>query len=194
MGNSLKRVAVLASGNGSNFEAIIQAVEEGRINCSVELVFSDKPDAYVLERAKNHKIPFTSFMIKDFSSKLEYEQELLRILKENQTDILILAGYMRLIGNELLEAFPQRIINIHPSLLPSFPGLHGIEDAFNYGVKYTGVTVHYVDSGIDTGKIINQAVVDIAPDDDLESLEAKIHQTEHIIYPDTLAKLINKGE
>lgn len=194
MGNSLKRVAVLASGNGSNFEAIIQAVEEGRINCSVELVFSDKPDAYVLERAKNHKIPFTSFMIKDFSSKLEYEQELLRILKENQIDILILAGYMRLIGNELLDAFPQRIINIHPSLLPSFPGLHGIEDAFNYGVKYTGVTVHYVDSGIDTGKIINQAVVDIAPDDDLESLEAKIHQTEHIIYPDTLAKLINKGE
>ncbi|OFI47661.1 phosphoribosylglycinamide formyltransferase [Floricoccus penangensis] len=194
MGNSLKRVAVLASGNGSNFEAIIQAVEEGRINCSVELVFSDKPDAYVLERAKNHKIPFTSFMIKDFSSKLEYEQELLRILKENQIDILILAGYMRLIGNELLAAFPQRIINIHPSLLPSFPGLHGIEDAFNYGVKYTGVTVHYVDSGIDTGKIINQAVVDIAPDDDLESLEAKIHQTEHIIYPDTLAKLINKGE
>ncbi|URZ88331.1 phosphoribosylglycinamide formyltransferase [Floricoccus penangensis] len=194
MVNSLKRVAVLASGNGSNFEAIIQAVEEGRINCSVELVFSDKPDAYVLERAKNHKIPFTSFMIKDFSSKLEYEQELLRILKENQIDILILAGYMRLIGNELLDAFPQRIINIHPSLLPSFPGLHGIEDAFNYGVKYTGVTVHYVDSGIDTGKIINQAVVDIAPDDDLESLEAKIHQTEHIIYPDTLAKLINKGE
>ncbi|OFI49291.1 phosphoribosylglycinamide formyltransferase [Floricoccus tropicus] len=194
MGNSLKRVAVLASGNGSNFEAIIQAVEEGRINCSVELVFSDKPDAYVLERAKNHKIPFTSFMIKDFSSKLEYEQELLKILKENQIDILILAGYMRLIGNELLDAFPQRIINIHPSLLPSFPGLHGIEDAFNYGVKYTGVTVHYVDSGIDTGKIINQAVVDIAPDDDLESLEAKIHQTEHIIYPDTLAKLINKGE
>lgn len=194
MGNSLKRVAVLASGNGSNFEAIIQAVEEGRINCSVELVFSDKPDAYVLERANNHKIPFTSFMIKDFPSKLEYEQELLRILKENQIDILILAGYMRLIGNELLDAFPQRIINIHPSLLPSFPGLHGIEDAFNYGVKYTGVTVHYVDSGIDTGKIINQAVVDIAPDDDLESLEAKIHQTEHIIYPDTLAKLINKGE
>ncbi|WEV61311.1 phosphoribosylglycinamide formyltransferase [Streptococcaceae bacterium ESL0729] len=188
------RVAVLASGSGSNFEAIAQAVEAGRLDCNLALVFSDKKDAYVHERAKKFGIESLSFSPKDFASKADYEAELLTLLKNKEIDLLILAGYMRLIGRDILEAFPNKIINIHPSLLPAFPGLHGIRDAYDYGVKYTGVTVHYIDAGIDTGAIIDQAVVEIKEDDTLESLENRIHQIEHILYPQTLEKLINNNK
>ncbi|KAF1297685.1 phosphoribosylglycinamide formyltransferase [Enterococcus sp. JM4C] len=183
------RAAILASGNGSNFEAIIQAVERQEIAMEVALVFSDKSNAYVLERAKNHQVEAVSFSPKDFSEKSVYEAELLHLLEEYQVEWVILAGYMRIIGPCLLEAFPQRIINIHPSLLPNFPGLHGIKDAFTAKVPQTGVTVHYIDAGVDTGPVIAQEAVTVAEEDTLESLEAKIHQVEHRLYPKVLAEI-----
>lgn len=185
------RVAVLASGNGSNFEAIAAAFAAGEIKGELALVFSDKPSAYVLQRGQNHGVKTASFAPKDFATKADYEAALLQLLADEKIDFIVLAGYMRIIGEGLLAAFPQRIVNIHPSLLPSFPGLHGIKDAFDYGVKVTGVTVHYIDAGVDTGPIIAQTAVTVAPEDTLESLEAKMHQAEHSLYPAVLAELLS---
>ena len=187
------RFAVLASGNGSNFEAIVQAVEQGKIAAELAFVFSDKKDAYVLERAKKHGIKTIQFSVKDFSSKALYEAELRDVLIEHRIDLVVLAGYMRIIGSDLLDAFANRIVNLHPSLLPSFPGLHGIKDAFDYGVKMTGITIHYVDAGVDTGPIIEQVATEITTEDTLETLEEKIHRLEHETYPAVLAKLVEKG-
>lgn len=184
------RVAILASGNGSNFEALAKSFEAGEIEGELALLFSDKKNSYALERAKNHQVPAYSFSPKDFASKAEYETELLALLKENRIELVVLAGYMRLIGLQLLEAYPNKIINIHPSLLPNFPGLHGIKDAYEAGVKETGVTVHYVDSGVDTGPVIAQEKVAITSEDTLESLEEKIHHVEHQIYPKVIARII----
>ena len=183
------RFAVLASGNGSNFEAIVTGYEAGQIDGELALVFSDKPEAVVLQRAKAHQIPDKTFTVQEHGSKAAYEAALLDLLQQEAIDYLVLAGYMRILGAELIAAFPERIINIHPSLLPSFPGLHGIKDAFEYGVKITGVTVHFVDNGVDTGPIIAQEAVKIEASDTLESLELKIHQAEHGLYPRVLQKL-----
>lgn len=184
------RVAVLASGSGSNFQVIAEAFQAGTIPGELALVFSDKKDAYVLERAAALGVPSKSFGPKDFGSKAAYEAALLEILTNEKIDFLILAGYMRIIGEGLLAAYPKKIVNIHPSLLPSFPGLQGIKDAFDYGVKITGVTVHYIDSGVDTGPIIAQGTVAIDPEDTLETLETKIHQVEHQLYPQVLAQIL----
>ena len=144
------KIAVFASGNGSNFEAIAAAFSQKKIAGQLSLVFCDQPEAYVLTRAQKRKIPVVCFSPSDFSSREQYEEQVLKHLKEHQIDLIVLAGYLRIIGKTLLEAYPKRIVNIHPSLLPSFPGLHGIEEAFHYGVKITGITIHYVDSGVDT--------------------------------------------
>ena len=186
------RAAILASGNGSNFEAIITAVKRQEIEMDVAFVFSDKPDAFVLERAKNHGIDAIHFSPKSYSTKGIYEAELLHLLEEYQVEWIILAGYMRIIGPCLLEAYPQRIINIHPSLLPKYPGLHGIKDAFDAKATQTGVTIHYIDTGVDTGPIIVQEALDILSTDTLESLEEKIHQLEHRLYPKVLAEIAYK--
>lgn len=187
------RIAVFASGNGSNYEAIQQAIHDGKIAGEIVLVFSDKAEAYVLKRAQRWGIETKTFSPKMFASKQHYEEELAKVLAEYQIDLVVLAGYMRLIGPALVTAYAKKMVNIHPSLLPSFPGLHGIEDAFNYGVKYTGVTVHYIDEGMDTGPIISQGIVEISPEDSLEILEEKIHQLEHQIYPKVIAEIVNKG-
>lgn len=187
------RVAVLASGNGSNFEAIAQAFETQAIQGELVLLFSDRKDAYVLERAKKYQIPRFSFSPKDFASKKQYEAALCDLLLTNQIDFVVLAGYMRIIGQDLLETFPNRILNIHPSLLPSFPGLHGIKDAYDYGVKLTGITIHFVDAGVDTGPIVAQAAVEITNEDTLATLEEKIHQLEHHWYPRVIADITQKG-
>lgn len=186
------KLAVLASGNGSNFEAIVQAVEAGKIPAEIVLLFADHHDAYVLERAKNHHIPFASFELKEFENKQTYEKALLELLAEHQVELIILAGYMRIIGQGLLEAYPNRIVNIHPALLPNFPGLHGIRDAYKAKVSETGVTVHYIDSGVDTGPIIAQEVVQVDPADSLEQLEEKIHQVEHQLYPRVIAEIVKE--
>ncbi|TFI75678.1 phosphoribosylglycinamide formyltransferase [Carnobacterium divergens] len=184
------KIAVFASGNGSNFEAIVKIMNQGEIEGAIVLVFSDRTDAYVLERAKNLQIPVRSFSPKQFTNKVEYEKEILKELKAKEVELLVLAGYMRLIGPTLLNAYPNRILNIHPALLPEFPGLHGIRDAFEAGVKQTGVTVHYVDNGVDTGPILAQKRVNIEENETLASLELKIHQAEHQLYPEVIQDVI----
>lgn len=188
------RVAILASGNGSNFEALAHQFQAGLLPGELIFVFSDHHDAYVLERAQRLNVRAFSFEVKEFENKAAYEEALLQLLQEQQIDLIVLAGYMRIIGKTLLSHYSNRILNIHPSLLPSFPGLHGIKDAYEYGVKVTGVTVHLVDDGVDTGPIIAQEPVMILPVDTLESLEEKIHQTEHRLYPKVLRDVLLQSE
>ncbi|CAI3292493.1 phosphoribosylglycinamide formyltransferase [Enterococcus cecorum] len=188
------RVAILASGNGSNFEALAHQFQAGLLPGELIFVFSDHHDAYVLERAQRLNVRAFSFEVKEFENKAAYEKALLQLLQEQQIDLIVLAGYMRIIGQTLLSYYSNRILNIHPSLLPSFPGLHGIKDAYEYGVKVTGVTVHLVDDGVDTGPIIAQEPVMILSEDTLESLEEKIHQTEHRLYPKVLRDVLLQSE
>lgn len=186
------RFAVLASGNGSNFEAIVKAWEAGEIPGELAMVFANHHEAFVLQRANKHQIPAFSFTVKEQGGKEAYEAALLELLQEQGIDFVILAGYLRILSKDIIEAFPKRILNIHPSLLPSFPGLHGIQEAFDYGVKITGVTVHYVDCGLDTGPIVAQEAVVVEKADTLASLEAKIHQVEHQLYPKVIAECLKK--
>ena len=188
------RVAILASGNGSNFEALAHQFQAGLLPGELAFVFSDHHNAYVLERARRLNIKAYSFEVKEFENKAAYEKALLQLLQEQEIDLIVLAGYMRIIGKTLLSHYSNRILNIHPSLLPSFPGLHGIKDAYEYGVKVTGVTVHLVDDGVDTGPIIAQEPVMILPEDSLESLEEKIHQTEHHLYPKVLRDVLLQSD
>lgn len=188
------RVAILASGNGSNFEALAHQFQAGLLPGELIFVFSDHHNAYVLERAQRLNVRAFSFEVKEFENKAAYEKVLLQLLQEQQIDLIVLAGYMRIIGQTLLSHYSNRILNIHPSLLPSFPGLHGIKDAYEYGVKVTGVTVHLVDDGVDTGPIIAQEPVMILPEDTLESLEEKIHQTEHRLYPKVLRDVLLQSD
>lgn len=186
------RFAILASGNGSNFEAIVTSFENQELSGELAFVFSDQKDAYVLKRAEKHHIPSFSFSVKEKGGKKNYEKELLALLKKEKIDVVVLAGYLRILGEEIVHSFHNKIINLHPSLLPSFPGLHGIEDAFNYGVKVTGITIHYVDTGLDTGPIIAQKALEILPEDTLDTLEEKIHHLEHELYPQVLKKLFQE--
>lgn len=188
------RVAILASGNGSNFEALAHQFQAGLLPGELAFVFSDHHNAYVLERARRLNVRAFSFEVKEFENKAAYEKALLQLLQEQEIDLIVLAGYMRIIGQTLLSHYSNRILNIHPSLLPSFPGLHGIKDAYEYGVKVTGVTVHLVDDGVDTGPIIAQEPVMILPEDTLESLEEKIHQTEHRLYPKVLRDVLLQSD
>ena len=188
------RVAILASGNGSNFEALAHQFQAGLLPGDLAFVFSDHHNAYVLERARRLNVRDFSFEVKEFANKVAYEEALLQLLQEQEIDLIVLAGYMRIIGQTLLSHYSNRTLNIHPSLLPSFPGLHGIKDAYEYGVKVTGVTVHLVDDGVDTGPIIAQEPVMILPEDTLESLEEKIHQTEHRLYPKVLRDVLLQSD
>jgi phosphoribosylglycinamide formyltransferase 1 len=179
-------LAVFASGNGSNLQAIIDAIESGKLEAQIALVFSDKQDAFALERAKKHGIPTLILPPKEFSSREAHEQKIVEHLEKLGVELIILAGYMRILTPYLIRKFPLRIMNIHPALLPSFPGTHGIADAFNYGVKYTGVTVHFVDEGVDTGPIIIQEVIRIEDNDTIETLEPRIHAIEYKLYPQAI--------
>ena len=184
------RIAVFASGNGSNFQAIAKAIASKQIDATSCFLFCDNPKAYVIERAKKMGIPFTVFNPKNYENRAAYESELLKQLEINAVDLIVLAGYMRIIGSTLLTAYANRILNIHPSLLPSFPGKSSIQDAFEANEKETGVTVHFVDEGVDTGPIIAQEKVIILPEDTVDSLEAKIHQVEHRLFPQVIQKVI----
>ncbi|MGX7030019.1 phosphoribosylglycinamide formyltransferase [Vagococcus zengguangii] len=188
----MKKIAILASGNGSNFEVIRQKIVDGELQAEIVLVFSDQPSAFVLERAKQHQLPYATFSPKEFASKAAYEQRLLELLVECEVDMLILAGYLRILGSDVIQAFPNKIINIHPSLLPEYPGLRSIERAYQDGQQVTGVTIHYVDEGLDTGPIIRQASLTIDPSESLAQLEERVHQLEHQLYPEALQQLLNK--
>ena len=184
------RIAVFASGNGSNFQAIAEAIASKHVDATLCFLFCDNPKASVIERAKKMGIPFTVFSPKNYENRAAYESELLKQLELNAVDLIVLAGYMRIIGPTLLTAYANRILNIHPSLLPSFPGKSSIQDAFEANEKETGVTVHVVDAGVDTGPIIAQEKVAILPEDTIDSLEARIHQVEHRLFPQVIQKVI----
>ncbi len=182
------KLAIFGSGSGTNCQAIIDAVEAGRLNAEIKCVLADNEGAYILERARKHNIPAIYIDCAPFKTKLEgaAEARVLETLKEHDVNFIALAGFMRVIKNGLLSAYAGKIINIHPSLLPSFPGLDGGKQAFDYGVKYTGCTVHFVDSGVDTGAIINQKIISIDDNDTLETMMEKLHTQEHIAYPEAL--------
>ncbi|MBF0570975.1 MAG: phosphoribosylglycinamide formyltransferase [Candidatus Omnitrophica bacterium] len=178
--------AVLASGRGSNLQAIIKAIKSGKIKAYLKVVISDKKEAYALEHAKQAGIPALYINPKDFHDREAFDRAVVERLHEFKIDFVVLAGYMRLLGSYFIRQYPDKILNIHPSLLPAFKGLHAMEDAFNYGVKVTGPTVHFVIDGMDEGPIILQEPVTVGPHDTFESLKEKIHQAEHRIYPEAI--------
>lgn len=177
-------IAIFASGNGSNFEQIINEIENNNLhNASCKILIVDKENAYARERAKRLNIPCEFVNPKDYKEKEPYEEHILKILKEHGVQLIVLAGYMRFIGKVLLEAYPRRIINLHPAYLPNFPGAHSIQDAYEAKVEFTGVTVHYVDEGVDTGEIIHQEKINIDPEWSLEELEKHVHAMEYDMFP-----------
>ncbi|HNY49075.1 MAG TPA: phosphoribosylglycinamide formyltransferase [Smithella sp.] len=182
----LLKLGVLISGNGSNLQSIIDNIENGSLKAVIKIVVSNNPDAYGLTRAKKHGIPCAVLQNGDFKSKDDFDSALVKILKDHEVELVILAGFMRIISPTLLKAFPGSIMNIHPALLPSFPGLHGQKQAVDYGVKFSGCTVHFVDEGVDTGPIIIQAAVPVMDDDTEETLAARILKEEHKIYPQAI--------
>jgi phosphoribosylglycinamide formyltransferase-1 len=183
---ALLRLAVLASGSGTNLEAIARACERREIPARIVLVAGDVSDAYALQRARDHGIPAVHLDRSSFPSRRDYDLALVELLREHRAELVVLAGYMLLVGPEVVEAFRGRIMNIHPALLPSFPGTHGVADALAYGVKVTGVTVHFVDEGLDTGPIILQEAVRVEEGDDVETLHQRIHQVEYRIYKEAI--------
>ncbi|MCA1032923.1 phosphoribosylglycinamide formyltransferase [Bacillus timonensis] len=182
----MKNIAIFASGSGSNFQAIVNAGKSGVLVGNISLVVCDKAGARVIERANEAGVETFVFSPKNFESKADFEREILQELIDKEIDLIVLAGYMRLIGETLLQAYQGRIINIHPSLLPAFPGKHAIHQAIDKGVKITGVTVHFVDEGMDTGPIIAQRAIEIEEHDHIEDVEKKIHEIEHELYPTTI--------
>jgi phosphoribosylglycinamide formyltransferase-1 len=182
----LLKLGILISGNGSNLQSIIDNIEKGSLKAIIKIVISNNPEAYGITRAKKHGIPVVVLKNGDFKNKEEFNLELIRILKNNYVDLVILAGFMRIITPTLLKAFPHKIMNIHPALLPSFPGIHGQKQALEYGVKLSGCTVHFVDEGVDTGPIIIQSAVQVFDDDTEETLAARILEEEHRIYPQAI--------
>jgi phosphoribosylglycinamide formyltransferase 1 len=177
------KVGALVSGRGSNLQAIIDNSENGSLTAELAVVISDQPDAYALERARKHNIPGVYVSAKDFKGKRnEYDAVLVKELQKYNAEVVVLAGFMRIITPTLLTAFPHRVLNIHPALLPSFPGLHVQKAALDHGARFSGCTVHFVDEGMDTGPIIIQAVVPILDNDTEDTLSARILKQEHKIY------------
>lgn len=187
----MKRIAIFASGSGTNFQALAEACQRGEINAEVVLMVCDRPSAKVNERADNLGIARWTHAVKEFADKAAFERAVMEQLEQARVDLICLAGYMRILGDEIIEAWEGRMINIHPSLLPAFKGAHAIEDAFHYGVKVYGVTVHLVNKELDGGKIIAQRAFSYEGDN-LEELTAKIHATEYPLYIDTVRRLCQK--
>lgn len=186
-------LGVLISGRGSNLQAIVDAVEAKKIPAKVAVVISNKADAFGLERARRRNIPAVFIDPNNFQDKNTYELEIVKTLQQHGVGLVCLAGYMRIVGKVLLEHYQGKMINIHPSLLPSFPGLHAQQQALDHGVLITGATVHFVDDGCDTGPIIIQSAVPVMDNDDEEKLSERILLQEHIIYPQAI-KLIAEGK
>jgi len=184
------RVAVFASGSGTNLQAIIDADIQ---TIEIAVVFTNNPDAYAIERAKKHNIQVEIIDHKNYKTREEYEKHIIEVLDPYKLNLIVLAGFMRIFSTVFVRAYKNKIVNIHPALLPSFPGINAGRQALEYGVKYTGVTVHFVDEGVDTGPIILQSVVEIEDEDTEDTLLEKIHEVEHRIYPKAI-ELISSGE
>lgn len=181
------RVAVLASGSGSNFQAMLDSPALTEAGAQIVCLLCNVPGARVLERAAGAKIPTEIVSHKDYAAREEFDAAVVERLQGYAPGLIVLAGYMRMLSPVFLRAFPDKVINIHPALLPAFPGVHGIKDAWDYGVKVTGVSVHFVDEGMDTGPIIAQQALAIEESESLEALEARIHKIEHALYPRIIA-------
>lgn len=188
---SKMKAAVFASGTGSNFEAIM---ETENLACEIVLLICDKPGARVIEKAERLGVQTFVLNPKNYPSKAEYESEVLSAVRKHEVEWIFLAGYMRLVGPTLLEAYEGKILNIHPSLLPAFPGKDAIGQAFQAGAKVTGVTVHFVDEGMDTGPVIAQEQVRILPEDTEDTLKIRIQQVEHVLYPKVINQVVQQDE
>ncbi len=185
-------IAVFCSGNGSNFQAIVDSVKSGKIPAKIALMVCDNPRAFALERAKGEGIKSLLVERKDVKGKDEFEAEIIKNLEKENIELICLAGFMRLIGPGLLQRYHNKILNIHPALLPSFKGAHGVKDALDYGVKLTGVTVHFVDEKTDHGPIILQRALEIKEGDTEESLAGRIHEIEHQLYPEAVRLFVER--
>jgi phosphoribosylglycinamide formyltransferase-1 len=185
------KIAVFASGYGSNFEVIARAAEAGEIPAEVVLLVCDKAEARACQIAEQMNIPMFVFSAKEYASKAEYEAAIVERCKQAEVELICLAGYMRIVGETLLNAYNGLIINLHPALLPSFKGAKAIEQAFEYGVKIFGATIHYVDESLDGGKIIAQRAVEY-DGDSLEEITAMVHKVEHQLYIETIKKILDK--
>jgi len=182
-------LGVLVSGNGTNLQAILDAISEGTLNAQVKVVISNRPGVPALERARNADVKAVTISHKDFANREAFDQRLVSTLREADVSWVALAGFMRVLTPQFLSAYPGRIINIHPSLLPAFPGMDAQKQAFDYGVKLTGCTVHFVDHGVDSGRIIAQRAVPIEAGDDLATLAARIHTAEHTVFVEVLREI-----
>ncbi len=188
------RLAVLGSGSGSNCQSIFNAIDEGRLPAEVVIVLSDHADAYILERARQRGVRTELMDCGGYRNKfpLEVQERVAQLLRELRVDFVCLAGFMRLVKEPLLAAFPKRILNIHPALLPAFPGVEAWRQALEAGATQTGCTVHYVDAGMDSGEILMQAFVPVLPDDTPETLHARIQVQEHILYPAAILSALSR--
>jgi phosphoribosylglycinamide formyltransferase-1 len=182
----MKRIAVLASGRGSNFQAVVDAIGAGTIPARCVALITDNPKAYAIERAQKAKIPVVVVDYASFPSREVYERALISAMQQQDADLFVLAGYMRILGKGIVHAFSGKMVNIHPALLPSFTGLHGQRQAFEYGVKVAGCTVHFVDEHLDCGPIILQKCVPVLETDDEDSLAERILDQEHIAFPEAI--------
>ena len=182
----LLSIGVLASGRGSNFQAIIDSIESGYLKAKIVVLITDNPNAYAIERAGKHGIESLVLIPKHYGSRNEYYRAVARELKVREVGLVVLAGFMRIVGKPLIDAFRYRIMNIHPALLPSFPGLHGQGQAVEYGVKISGCTVHFVDEGMDTGPVIIQAAVPAFFEDSEDALSERVLRLEHRIFPEAI--------
>jgi phosphoribosylglycinamide formyltransferase-1 len=188
----MRKIAIFASGSGSNFQALADAVHNGTLEADIQLLVCDKPGAKVISRARKLNIPVYTFVPNTFPSKAAFEQNIVSELKNHGVEFIVLAGYMRLIGETLLNAYEGRIINIHPSYLPAFPGKDAVGQALEAGVSETGVTIHFVDSGMDTGPVIEKIKIPVLPGDTSDTLQQRIQEAEHKLYPAILQKLLQK--
>jgi len=179
-------IGVLVSGSGSNLQSIIDHIEQGRLDADIKVVISNIPDAYALERAKKHHLPTLILPHEEFASREAFDEKVVEVFRETGVELVVMAGFMRIITPVLLNAYPDRIMNIHPALLPSFPGMHAQRQALEYGVRFSGCTVHFVDGGVDSGPIIIQAVVPVLDEDTEDTLAARILKEEHRIYPQAI--------
>ena len=181
------RLAVLVSGSGTNLQAIIDRIESGEIQARIAVVVSNKADAFAITRAGCHGIPVVVHDNSCYKDRRAYDAALVEILRQHQVDLVVLAGFMRILTDVMVTAFPNAIMNVHPALLPSFPGLHAQQQALDYGVRFSGCTVHFVDCGTDTGPIILQAAVPVLSDDTESTLSARIQVEEHRIFPEAIS-------
>lgn len=183
--NALK-IGVLISGSGTNLQAILDRIADGSLNAEVVKVISSRPDAYGIKRAQDAGVPVVALNRDVYADTQAADERIVAELKEAGAQYVVMAGYMRKLTPIVLDAFPDKVVNLHPALLPSFKGAHAIEDAFNFGVKVTGITVHFANEDYDKGPIIAQKAVPVAEDDTLDSLEAKIHEAEHALFPEVI--------